>query len=85
MAPEFNSGDFEIKVEDSDDDASDPSERVPRKTADQKRPTEPEVKEHNFTRIPTPVMVVHCGREEQAGHRRRDPKSESAIPEIHED
>ena len=76
MARELNSGDFEIKVEDSDDDARDPSERAPRKTADQKRPTEPEVKEHNFTRLPTPVMVVHwtgrAGRPQEAGSEARE-------------
>ena len=84
MAREINSGDVEIKVEDSDDEGRDPSKRAPKKVADPKMPTEAEAQKHDRTRLPYLSWCVYSvrGRGEQTGHRGQDPRPENATPEI---
>ena len=86
-ARELNSGEVEIKVEESDEEGDDQSKRAPKKIADPRMPTSAEVEDHNLTHLPYRSWCVHCvrGRGEQTSHRRQGPRPESAIPEIHMD
>ena len=70
----------------SDADSGDDGARAPRKVQDPKRPSEPEIAEHELTHLPFRSWCTHCirGRGEATPHARAD-RDDSGVPEVHMD